>query len=179
MEDRLRRPRHGESAGRVDRCPAVFIDRVTAQKYARRVGGRLPTKAEWEYAPRSGGKQNPWACSSTRREEAAPKAHLLSTSSTEPDPFPQPVKTFPEDQTDQKVFDMTGNVQEWCLDTYRPYAEVMAASQSPGQPWRDSRVGRSGARGADGEIRRPGGSYFVTANDAMVFQRTAASPTRN
>ena len=150
---------------------------MTAQKYARRVGGRLPTEAEWEYAARSGGKRNQWACSSTlAAKRRPPKAHLWSTSSTEANPFPQPVKAFPEDQTDQKVFDMTGNVQEWCLDAYRPYAEVIAANRSPGQPWRDPRVGDEPdpAEPTAKYVVR-GGSYFVTANDAMVFQRTAAS----
>ena len=71
---------------------------------------------------------------------------------------------------------MTGNVQEWCLDVYRPYVEIIAANQNPGQPLLDPRVGvepDSAESKAEYVVR--GGSYYVTANDAMVFQRAAVA----
>jgi serine/threonine-protein kinase len=161
----------------IDRLPAVFINRATAQNYARWVGGRLPTEAEWEYAARSGGKNHRWACSSAiAAKKRSPKAHLWLPSDTKANPFPRPVKSFPEDQTEQGVFDMTGNVQEWCLDVYRPYAEIIAANRSPGQPLKDPRVGdEPDPANPKVEYVVRGGSYFATANDAMVFQRSAVA----
>lgn len=159
----------------VDRCPAVGIDRATAQRYARWVRGRLPTEAEWEFAARSEGKHHRWACSSAiATKKTSPKARLVSAFGDSP-LSPLPVKSFPEDQTDQKVFDMTGNVQEWCLDAYRPYADI-AAIKSPGQPWQDLPVGdEPDPANPKAQYVARGGSYFVSANEAMVFQRTAVS----
>jgi serine/threonine protein kinase/formylglycine-generating enzyme required for sulfatase activity len=159
----------------VDRCPAVGIDRATAQRYARWVWGRLPTEAEWEFAARSEGKHHRWACSSAiSTKKTSPKARLVAAFGDAP-LSPLPVKSFPEDQTDQKVFDMTGNVQEWCLDAYRPYADI-AAIKSPGQPWQDLPVGdEPDPANPKAEYVARGGSYLVSANDATVFQRNAVS----
>jgi formylglycine-generating enzyme required for sulfatase activity len=160
-------------ADQVDRCPAVFLDRVTAQKYARWVGGRLPTEAEWEYVARSCGKNHKWASSSAiAAKQRNPKAHLLLPAAPQADPFSRPVKSFPEDRTDQGVFDMTGNVQEWCLDSYRPYAELIAEMKNPGQPWPDPCVGEEPSPAEPkAEYIVRGGSYYVTANEAKVFKR--------
>ncbi|MGO9599185.1 MAG: protein kinase domain-containing protein [Isosphaeraceae bacterium] len=158
----LKRPQEA-----VDRCPAVGIDRETAQRYSQFVGGRLPSEAEWEYAARSRGQNNKWAWKNEKANKLGPVAHILSTLAA--DPYPVPVMTYiGEDETDQKVFDMTGNVREWCLDRYRPYGQIIAENPNPGKPLRDPQEGSSS--GKDMYVVR-GGSFLLDSNRAMTFQR--------
>lgn len=155
----------------VDRCPAVDIDRETAQTYCRFVGGRLPTEAEWEYAARSRGQDYKWAWKNEKTNKLGPVAHILSNLGA--DPYPIPVMTYKgEDETDQKVFDMTGNVREWCLDIYRPYGQIIAENPDPRTPLCDPREGSWDhvANGKDMYVVR-GGSFLLDSNRAMTFQR--------
>jgi serine/threonine-protein kinase len=149
----------------------VGIDRETAQKYSQFVGGRLPTEAEWEYAARSRGLPNKWAWKNEKANKLGPIAHILSPLAA--DPFPVPVMTYKgEDETDQKVFDMTGNVREWSLDAYRPYKQIIAENPDPKQPLRDPRVGSGDHVVSSKEMYVVrGGSFLLEANRAMTFQR--------
>jgi serine/threonine-protein kinase len=159
------------SQNEVDRCPAVGIDRETAQKYSLSVDGRLPTEAEWEYAARSRGLPNKWAWKNQKASRLGPIAHILAPLAA--DPFPVPVMTYEgEDETDQKVFDMTGNVREWCLDVYRPYAQIIAENPDPKMPLRDPREGSVGHVVSSKEMYVVrGGSFLLDSNRAMTFQR--------
>jgi formylglycine-generating enzyme required for sulfatase activity len=69
---------------------------------------RLPTEAEWEYAARSGGKPEKYAGGSDLDRVAW--YHGNSSRST------HPVAT--KDPNELGLFDMTGNVHEWCADNY-------------------------------------------------------------
>ena len=73
---------------------------------------RLPTEAEWEYACRSGGKPEKYAGGSDLDRVAWYKGN--SDSST------QAVAT--KAPNGFGLFDMNGNVNEWCADTYRGWA---------------------------------------------------------
>ena len=73
---------------------------------------RLPTEAEWEYACRSGGKPEKYAGGSDLDRVAWNNGN--SNGST------HPVAT--KDPNGLGLFDMNGNVNEWCADTYRGWA---------------------------------------------------------
>jgi formylglycine-generating enzyme required for sulfatase activity len=158
--------------------PAVFINRATAQQYAQAVDGRLPTEAEWEYAARSRGQNNIWAWKNMVGKKGSPRAYLGPIVN---EPYPVPVKTFQgEDETDQRVFDMTGNVREWCHDVYRSYSDLIADYRSrlaaegknPDQPIHDPRVGgEPEADNLDLTYVARGGSFMDKPEAAMVFQR--------
>jgi serine/threonine protein kinase/formylglycine-generating enzyme required for sulfatase activity len=161
--------------------PAVFINRATAQKFAESKGGRLPTEAEWEYVARSGGQNSLWARTNPIANKNVPKAHLFSVENAG-EPLPVAVKTFVnEDETDQKIFDMTGNVREWCLDVYRPYSEIIAQNNNT-DPARASSSIRNPREGGEPDPDGPereyvvrGGSFDTDRDVAKTFQRDGVS----
>jgi len=73
---------------------------------------RLPTEAEWEYAARSGGKPEAYAGGGDLNRLAW--HHENSNGSTHPVATKEP--------NGLGLFDMNGNVNEWCADTYRAWA---------------------------------------------------------
>ena len=74
----------------------------------------LPTEARWEYAARGGDKQRPYPWG-----EAEPNPDLANcdddVGST------TPVDRYRRGATPEGVWDLAGNVWEWCRDGYGPY----------------------------------------------------------
>ncbi|MBL9124562.1 MAG: SUMF1/EgtB/PvdO family nonheme iron enzyme [Planctomycetaceae bacterium] len=86
---------------------------------------RLPTEAEWEYACRAG--------TTTRfssGDSAADVARVANIASTERGT--RPVGSYPANALG--LFDMHGNVAEWCSDGYAKGFYSSAASQDPQGP---------------------------------------------
>jgi sulfatase modifying factor 1 len=151
--------------GRED-YPVTHIAYPDAEAYAKWAGKRLPTEAEWEFAARGGvaGKAYSWG------DEFRPGGRWMANTfqgrfpgkDTGADGFAgvAPVAQFPANG--YGLFDMAGNVWEWCSDWYRPdiYAECAAAelkgavvrnpqgpssSFDPSEPRERKRVHRGGS----------------------------------
>lgn len=125
-----------------------FIRRLNAAT-AGGGGFRLPTEAEWEYAARSGGRKELYAGGDAI--DALAWYAENSAGSTRPVGLKAP--------NGLGLFDMSGNVWEWCQDVYD--------SPGPAAPGRERSDERSEAR--ERVIR--GGSWNLDAWSARCSRR--------
>jgi formylglycine-generating enzyme required for sulfatase activity len=138
-----------------DDYPAYYVSWDDCQLFIKALNEglgstfRLPTEAEWEYAAR-GGRQNAGAffagtvwCS----ENGAQKVHVVKVK--KPNPL--------------GVFDMSGNVWEWCQDWYGRYH-------------RDKQNNPTGPSTGSERVLR-GGSFFSTRSDCRVSSRNHMKPS--
>ncbi len=108
--------------------------------YRSRTGYRLPTEAEWEYACR-GGTLTSWSFGLDKSNYAAYANcilnnlnHVWPVATGKPNPF--------------GLFDMHGNLCEWCLDRYEPDPGQRRFDPSHFKNFRDDlRVHRGGSFG--------------------------------
>lgn len=119
-----------DDAGRGNDYPAYAVTMDNCLEFLNKLNAltgksfRLPTEAEWEYAARGGERSNNYKFSGSNDIEAV--AWYKKNSD----------KTHPVGQKDPNelgLYDMSGNVFEWCSDRFRAY-DSNAASDQSGSP---------------------------------------------
>jgi formylglycine-generating enzyme required for sulfatase activity len=140
-----------------DDCPVEKVSwkevKQFIEKLNEQTGGnfRLPTEAEWEYAARGGQKSKGTSFAGSNDPNKVAWHRDNSKGRTN--------KVGQKEPNELGIYDMSGNVREWCQDWYRSnYYTVSAATDPQGPPDGRYRVSR-------------GGSWLYIASHARVAHR--------
>lgn len=145
---------------KADNMPVEWVNWVTAQKFIHKLNAfsgkkfRLPTEAEWEYAARGGNRSHNYLYSGSDdinavawwKDNSGDKLHPVGTKRP----------------NELGLYDMTGNVYEWCSDWQEPYQS--GAQTNPKGP----QTGRS-------RVMR-GGNQSSSESDSGVMTRSQCLP---
>lgn len=136
-----------------------FIEKL---KEITQLSFRLPTEAEWEYAARGGNKSKGYKYSGSKtlgnigwyRDNADQVSHDVR-------------KKMPNELG---IYDMSGNVWEWCQDWFDSEYYTYSPSDNPqGPDVGNERVVRGGAWGVDADFcRNSYRAYVEPDNDEVV-----------
>ncbi len=153
------------------RHPVVHVSWYAAMAYAQWLGKRLPTEAEWEYAARGGlsGKTFPWG-----DEWDSNQAHIGEWR--DGNRIGGTAKVGKLSPNGYGLYDIAGNVWEWCLDEYNKDFYSTSPRENP----------LSGANSIDWVINNftdvkservlRGGSWFD--GHVSVSERSSKDPTK-
>jgi formylglycine-generating enzyme required for sulfatase activity len=148
-----------------ENAPVVNVTWYGATEYATYVGGSLPTETQWEYACRAG-TTTPFNTGNCLTNADAnydwdyPYNTCSNTITTEPGK-PKAVGTYAPNAFG--LYDMHGNVWEWCSDWYGTYPTT-------------SLTNPTGATTGSYRVYR-GGSWYYYAKDCRSAYRNSYYPS--
>ena len=157
------------------RHPVVHVSWYAAMAYAQWQGKRLPTEAEWEYAARGGlaGKKFAWG-----DEFDDDKVHIARAAGDPTRTTGDSAKVGQYPPNGYGLYDMAGNVWEWCLDEYNEDFYSTSPRENP----------FSGANGLDWVVNNfmdvksnrvlRGGSWDDVWTDQRVTNRSSKEPLK-
>ena len=145
-----------------DECPVEHVSWNDVQEFIKKLDQktgrsyRLPTEAEWEYAARGGNVGGSFKYSGSNAIYEVAWYDLNSGSKTHPVGQKKPNKLG--------IYDMTGNVWEWCSDWYDSnYYKNSSVNNPQGPVSGTSRIYR-------------GGSWYTKASNCRLTYRMSFSP---
>ncbi len=127
------------------------LNKLTGKTY------RLPTEAEWEFAARGGIQSKGYTYSGGNYLDDVAWYERNSGNKTHPVGTKQP--------NELGIYDMSGNVREWCSDWRDTFYSSEAQTNPQGATTGENRINRGG--GADNS---------VTSNGCSVSCRNSSSP---
>ncbi len=156
-----------------ERHPVVHVAWEDADAFARWVGGRLPTEAQWEYAARGGLARAAHAWGDAPHDADHPQAHIYVG------PFPsrpaEPVAVGRFAPNGYGLYDMSGNVWQWTNDWFS--AETYARDAARGtvrEPQGPTELD-AGKAGPPMRVIR-GGSFLCSDTYCRGYRVSARAP---
>lgn len=141
-------------------CPVESVSWNDVQEFIKKLNAktgkkyRLPTEAEWEYAARGGTKSKGYKYAGSNNIDEVAEYEGNNDTKTKPVGGKKP--------NELGLYDMSGNVWEWCNDWYGDYSS--SSQTNPKGP----------SSGSDRVFR--GGSWFYDAGRCRVANRSYNSP---
>ena len=145
-----------------DSCPVERVSWFSAQEYLDRISAltgrrfRFPTEAEWEYAARGGRFSRKFKYSGSNDPDEVAWRDGNSDVKTHPVGHKKP--------NELGLYDMSGNVWEWCSDWYSRDYYLVSPQKSPQGP----------GEGTSKVMR--GGSWFHDSSGLRVTDRDRSNP---
>jgi eukaryotic-like serine/threonine-protein kinase len=152
--------------------PVCLVDWFDARAFARSRNARLPNELEWEKAARGvDGRVYPWG------DRFDPTFCKMRDSR----PFtqqPEPIGTFPPDESPYGVRDLAGGMREWVGDIFgeRSATELDAEAEPPAgtergeSTWREIRGGNWNQDHKWARAASRGGSYALARGTGLGFR---------
>ena len=146
-----------------DNLPVEHVSWNDVKEFIRRLNAatgkqyRLPTEAEWEYAARGGSKSQGYKYSGSNNPNDVAWFSDNSGSTTHPVGTKSP--------NELGIYDMSGNVWEWCYDWYGTY---------PSSPQRDP----TGPSSGSDRVYRGGGWGDVAGGVRVSFRNNYTPDSR-